>query len=326
MTVPVSLLQDVQETLQARTGAPQTIVSAAPVAGGCINPAAKLEAQDGGHYFLKWNLASSPEMFGAESDGLEHLADAGPLRVPEVFGLGGSGTATDPGWLLLEFILQGHPASDYGRQLGEGLARLHASGSAPQRSPEPGQPGGNSESHRMMGAPYGWHRDNFIGSLPQRNDPSEEWASFWRDRRLEPQLRLARDGGHFTGTGGRLMDTLLDRVENLLADSAGDGPSLLHGDLWSGNFYAGPTGNPVIIDPAVYRGAGEVDLAMMELFGSFPNGFREGYDRVCPLAPEYSAFRRDLYQLYYLLVHVNLFGGSYVSGSLAAAEGALRGC
>lgn len=121
------------------------------------------------------------------------------------------------------------------------------------------------------------------------------------------------------------MEELLEQTEGLLDDSAGDSPALLHGDLWSGNFYAGPGGEPVIIDPAVYRGAGEVDLAMMELFGSFPHRFREGYEGLRSMPPEYAAFRRDLYQLYYLLVHVNLFGGSYVSGSMAAAERALRG-
>jgi len=319
MTVPASVLQGVDESLRARMGTSSRVVSTTPVGGGCINPSAKLETEGGGHYFLKWNSASRGEMFEAESDGLRGLASTGTLRVPEVLGLGGSGTAEFPGWLLLEFIPQGRPASDYGRRLGEGLGQLHDSASAPPDSP------GRSEPGARRGTPYGWHRDNFIGSLPQANDPSEDWASFWRDRRLEPQLRLARDHGHFTGTSGLLMDDLLGRMEELLAGSTGDSPALLHGDLWSGNFYAGPTGEPVIIDPAVYRGAGEVDLAMMELFGSFPRGFREGYENRRILAPEYAAFRRDLYQLYYLLVHVNLFGGSYLSASLAAAERAIKG-
>jgi fructosamine-3-kinase len=113
-------------------------------------------------------------------------------------------------------------------------------------------------------------------------------------------------------------------MDEILPDSQDRGPSLLHGDLWSGNFYPGPSGEPVLIDPAVYLGAGEVDLAMMELFGSFPRGFVEGYTKGRGLDPEYGSFRRDLYQLYYLLVHVNLFGGGYESGSIAAAERVLR--
>jgi fructosamine-3-kinase len=152
-----------------------------------------------------------------------------------------------------------------------------------------------------------------------------DWPSFWHDRRLEPQLRMARDGGHLRGSSGQPIDDLLARLDEVMAGTEEDGPALLHGDLWSGNYYCDPRGDPVLIDPAVYVGAGEVDLAMMELFGSFPAGFSEAYGGVRGLAPEYGTFRRDLYQLYYLLVHVNLFGGGYVSGSVAAARRALTG-
>ncbi|MFH1765693.1 MAG: fructosamine kinase family protein, partial [Gemmatimonadota bacterium] len=276
-----------------------------------INPSARLEGKNGESYFLKWNPSAPAEMFGAEADGLMALAAPRALRVPEVLGRGGSGTIPDPAWLLLEFIPQGRPGPDYGRRLGQGLAELHAFALT---SPDPG-----------AGAAYGWHRNNFIGSLPQGNDPSDDWVTFWRDRRLEPQLRMARDRGHFRGGGGGLLDNLLARLDEVMAGTEGEDPAFLHGDLWSGNFFPGPAGEPVLIDPAVYRGAGEVDLAMMELFGSFPVGFREGYESRRKLAPEYESFRRDLYQLYYLLVHVNLFGGSYARASLTAAERALRG-
>lgn len=309
--VPASVLQDVERTLETRSGKAVSVTSAAPVGGGCINPSARLETDSEGDFFLKWNSASPGEMFEAEADGLQSLARPTALRIPEVLGHGGSGNSAGPAWLLLEFIPQGRPGPDYGRRLGESLADLHTSGM--------------SEPDLGTEAPYGWHRNNFIGSLLQENDHSGEWSSFWRDRRLEPQLSLAHDRGHFTGASGRTMDELLDRLEEVMAGSESQGPALLHGDLWSGNFYAGPAGEPVLIDPAVYRGVGEVDLAMMELFGSFPRGFTEGYETSRELAPEYGAFRRDLYQLYYLLVHVNLFGGSYVSGSLAAAERVLRG-
>jgi len=136
---------------------------------------------------------------------------------------------------------------------------------------------------------------------------------------------MARDRGYFSGAEGPALDSLLDRLAAVL-DGAGEmGPALLHGDLWSGNYYPGPQGEPVLIDPAAYRGTGEVDLAMMELFGSLPRGFLEGYESRRPLARAYGAFRRDLYQLYYLLVHVNLFGAGYIRGSLAAAERVLAG-
>ncbi len=313
MSLPEAVRRSVEVALEKRTGTVTPIRRAAAVAGGCINPSARLETDRGEVLFLKWNPAASPEMFAAEADGLEALragagsgsAGAAVLRIPEVLGSGGSGTRADPGWLLLEFVPPGSPSPEYGRRLGEGLAHLHSSAAA---------------------APTcGWHRSNFIGSLPQGNEPAPDWTSFWRDRRLEPQLRKARDSGYLRGGEGRALDDLLDRLDQVMAGADAQGPALLHGDLWSGNYYAGPDGNAVLIDPAVYRGAGEVDLAMMELFGSLPRGFREGYGARRPLAPEYDAFRRDLYQLYYLLVHVNLFGGGYVQGSLAAARRALQG-
>jgi fructosamine-3-kinase len=311
MTVPSSVLEGVESALEAYAGRAVRIRSASAMGGGCINPSAKVVSDTGESFFLKWNPASAQDMFDAEADGLRALGKSGALRIPEVIGEGGSGTSGDPGWLLLEFVPQGRADSDYGRRLGEGLADLHNSTTA--------------EQGPIDQTLFGWHRDNFIGSLPQRNDPCGDWTTFWRAYRLEPQLRMARDGGHFKGGRGRILDELLSRLDEVMIGAGNGGAALLHGDLWSGNFYAGPSGEPVLIDPAVYRGAGEVDLAMMELFGSFPREFREGYRRKRELPAEYDAFRRDLYQLYYLLVHVNLFGGGYVSGSLAAAEKALRG-
>jgi fructosamine-3-kinase len=292
-------------------GKPVRIEAAAPVGGGCINPSARLTTDSGESFFLKWNPSSPPEMFLAEVDGLQALKAPGVLRVPEVLGSGGSGTTDQPGWLLMEFVPQGRPSHDYGSRLGAGLAALHSSPSTNK----------NDESNHT----YGWNRDNFIGSLPQENEPRSDWVTFWRDLRLDPQLRMARERGHFTGGGGRVLDDLLTQLDQVLASADEGGPALIHGDLWSGNFYPDSNGDPVLIDPAVYRGVGEVDLAMMELFGSFPRGFTEAYDEKRALAPEYDAFRRDLYQLYYLLVHVNLFGGGYVSGSLAAAKRCLQG-
>jgi fructosamine-3-kinase len=328
MTVPPSVLQGVESALAAQAGKTVRIESATPVGGGCINPSARLTDESGESFFLKWNPASSPEMFNAEADGLSALAEPGALRVPAVLGTGGSGTSSDPGWLLLEFIPQGRPGSDYGGYLGEGLAELHSW----TRTRKTHGPAGSppfftaSTSRSDAGSPFfGWRRDNFIGSLPQANNPKEEWETFWRDARLEPQLRMAREGGHFSGRGGDVLDELMDRLHEVMAGAGQRGPELLHGDLWSGNYYPGPSGEPVLIDPAVYCGVGEVDLAMMELFGSFPRGFWEGYDGRRGVDPAYDPFRRNLYQLYYLLVHVNLFGSGYVGSSLRAAEGALRG-
>jgi fructosamine-3-kinase len=309
----------VEAALEKWSGRPTKVKRASHVGGGCINPSAQLETEDGNAFFLKWNPSASSTMFAAEADGLRALGQPGSLRVPEVLGEGGSCTSADPGWLLLEFIPRGRTGSEYGGRLGEGLAALHSSGTA-----SPGARRDGASKAADPGIAFGWHRANFIGSLPQENDPRRDWAAFWRDLRLGPQLRLARDLGYFTGSRGRPLDNLMDRMEEILPDSLDPAPQLLHGDLWSGNFYPGPAGEPVLIDPAVYLGHGEVDLAMMELFGSFPRGFVEAFTNGRGLAPEYDSFRRDLYQLYYLLVHVNLFGGGYESGSLAAAERVLR--
>jgi len=300
MTIPPCVRSGVEATLEKRFGESTSVRSAGSVGGGCINPSARIETSDGIVFFLKWNDAASPEMFGAESDGLRALAASGSLRVPEVAGWGGSGTGEDPGWLLLEYVPRGSPGPGYGRRMGEGLARLHAS----------------TEGTAF----FGWHRDNFIGSLPQANGEEETWPGFWLKMRLAPQLKMARDRGYFRGREGRDLERLMARLEEILPTRAGHGPSLLHGDLWSGNYYPDSSGGPVLIDPAVYRGDGEVDLAMMELFGSLPLGFREGYQTVRRISPEYDTFKRDLYQLYYLLVHVNLFGGGYAGSSLSAAR------
>jgi len=311
MTPPSSVVRGAEAALEHRLGTPVRITGWTPVGGGCINPSARLTTDRREDLFLKWNAVAPREMFDAEADGLVALARAGSLRTPEVLGTGGAGTAEDPGWLLLEYVPKGRPASDYGQRMGEGLASLHA---FPERAAA-------AEPPPM----FGWHRDNFIGSLPQENGRSPDWVTFWAENRLEPQLRAARAQGYFTDASGRVMEDLLANLPVLMAGTEADGPALLHGDLWSGNYYPGPSGEPVVIDPAVYRGVGEVDLAMMELFGSLPRGFLEGYGGSRTLHQEYGAFRRDLYQLFYLLVHVNLFGGGYVAGALAAAKRALRG-
>ena len=231
-------------------------------------------------------------MFEAEANGLEALRGAGTVHVPEPLARGGGDGA--PAWLLLEYVAAGAPAADYAQRLGASLAELHQAELAPG---------------------FGWASDNWIGSLPQANDERASWPDFWRDLRIVPQLELARSRGFLRSD---TMERLIDVIPEALTGVERGG--LLHGDLWSGNAYATTDGTPVIIDPAVFRGDGEVDLAMTELFGGFGRHFYEAYDATQPISREYEAFRRDLYQLYYLLVHVNLFGASYESGSLAAAS------
>ncbi len=210
-------------------------------------------------------------------------------------------TPSAPGWLALEYLPPSKPGPRYGRSLGRGLAALH----------------------REVADQPGWPEDNLIGPLPQANPPDLSWPDFWRDARLEPQLRRAHDAGYFTGGAGRTLDDALDAVERVLepvTGSSGEPASLLHGDLWGGNVHPGPDGPPVLVDPASYHGHREVDLAMSELFGGFPPDFLPAYREAWPLGAGYAEVRRALYQLYYLLVHVNLFGGGYVGSSLEAAR------
>jgi fructosamine-3-kinase len=311
MTLPDPVLRQVREALESALGKATDVESVSTIGGGCINSGTRLQTDGGQSFFLKWNPSSSPDMFEAEADGLRGLAAPRALRIPEVLGWGGRGTPTEPAWILMEFIPRGQPGPEYGIRLGEGLARLHDAGSAPPDGAD--------------GEAFGWHRPNYIGSLPQANHPDPSWSRFWRDRRLAPQLAAARGRGYLAGADGRILDRLLEEMDQVMEGADRLGPALIHGDLWSGNFYPDSDGEPVLIDPATYRGVGEVDLAMMELFGNLPGGFRESYAHHRGWTEEYELFRRDLYQLYFLLVHVNLFGGGYVGGTLAAARRALAG-
>ena len=293
--LPAAVAREVEQGLE-ELGRPARIVRSDPLSGGCINPSARLTTDRGEHFFLKWNARAPAGMFGAEARGLAALAATRALRVPEVRGVGAQ-------WLLLEHVEGGRPARDYAERLGRGLAALHRGDAA---------------------APWGWEQDNFIGRLAQTNQPARTWGEFWRDRRLGTQLALARSTGHLSGKEGRVLDEVVERCPVLLADVGGP-PSLLHGDLWGGNVFADEHGQPVIIDPAVYRGHHEADLAMSELFGGFPAGWPGAYADAWPIDPGYARYRRALYQLYYLLVHVNLFGAGYESGCVRAAKEALRG-
>lgn len=262
------------------TGQDFALAREEPAGGGCINRSQVLLGQDGRRYFLKLNRAEKADMFAAEAEGLAELARAGAIRVPLPIAHGVSGAEA---WLVLEHLQLGGRGS--GTELGRRLAALHRS----------------SNPH------FGWHRHNTIGATHQPNTPGPDWLRFLRDQRLKFQLDLAQSNG----AGHRL----LTNGERLLADlgaffSGYDPlPSLLHGDLWGGN-YGYAHGEPVLFDPAVYYGDREADLAMTELFGGFSGDFYAAYREVWPLDPGYGQ-RRDLYNLYHVLNHFNLFGGGY---------------
>lgn len=290
--IPDALLAAVE----ARFGA---VGDARPVAGGCINRGARVETASG-PVFLKHNPDAPVGLFAAEARGLEALRAAAPpdVVVPEVLAWreaeGGA-----PAWLALEWLEPAPPAPDHAERLGRGLAAIHAAAE-----------GG-----------WGWEEDNFIGPLPQANGAAAGWPEFWRERRLRPQLAMARAAGRDAGAAAE-WERLFERLDDLLAPAAEEGPALLHGDLWQGNVLA-TTRGPALVDPAVYRGRGEADLAMAELFGGFGDGFHAAYREARPAAPGWPR-RRAAYQLWYLLVHLNLFGGGYapqVAAALRRAAG-----
>jgi len=251
--------------------------SAAPVAGGCIHEWLKVTI-GGRAFFLKSNDAGHADNFAAEADGLAALRRIG-LRAPEPIS---HGTAGDRAYLLLE-LLDLRDDGDW-----TALGRMLA------------------EAHRKHGTRFGWSRDNYIGATPQQNAWCDDWATFWIERRLKPQFRLAR--------------LEMPQLGGILKGHSPQ-PSLLHGDLWSGN--AGFTKEgPVMFDPAVYYGDREADLAMTELFGGFPREFYAAYAETYPLDSGY-ALRKHLYNLYHLLNHLNLFGAGYL-GQVKVALRLLR--
>ena len=248
--------------------------------GGCINSATRLS--DGRrHFFVKLNRADRLAMFEAEQAGLEEIAATHTLRVPQPICCGLSG---DQAFIVLEH-LELHGSGD-SNLAGARLAALH----------------------RHTSDRFGWHRDNTIGSTPQPNDVSRDWAGFWREQRLGFQLDLAARNG----LGRRIANrgALLLSLFPALLDHA-PVPSLLHGDLWGGNLAYSVAGDPVIFDPATYYGDREAEIAMTELFGRMPSNFYTAYNEAWPLDPGYAS-RKRLYNLYHILNHANMFGGGYV--------------
>jgi fructosamine-3-kinase len=251
------------------------------VGGGDISAAWRLQAGDES-VFVKTGPASSYEMFAAEAEGLAELAAPGAIRVPGVIAYG---QHVDSAFVAIEWLDFSRPTRATETRLGEQLAELH----------------------RTTSERYGWHRDNTIGLTPQHNTWTDDWVTFFRRHRLQFQLELAARNG-FSGSlqeqGARVVDRLPELFEGYVPAA-----SLLHGDLWGGN-WASFNGEPVIFDPAVYYGDRESDLAMTRLFGGFGAAFYEAYEASSPLAPGHRS-RCDLYQLYHVLNHLNLFGGGY---------------
>jgi protein-ribulosamine 3-kinase len=263
----------------------------ARVAGGSINLCYRWPTASG-PTFVKMAGAAAAAMLEAEAAGLVELARARAVRVPQVLACGVGG---DSAFLALEWLEAGRATEASAERLGTQLAAQHA-----LRAPQ-----------------HGWWRDNTIGSTPQANSRTTSWPEFFRERRLRPQLALAVSRGF-----GALLEApgerLLEGVAALLATHRPQ-PALLHGDLWGGNWLTTPAGDPAIFDPAVYYGDRETDIAMTELFGGFAPRFYQAYAAVSPLPPG-AELRRELYNLYHVLNHANLFGGGYAASARRTIE------
>jgi len=280
-----SILSAIIDIASKHSSSVSEIVSANEVGGGCINIAYSVKTNAGG-FFVKVNSASRyPGMFEAEAQGLNLLAGASPLAVPEVVGVGEAGGSS---FLVLELIEGSRQRSDFWENFGRGLAQLHM----------------------VKSNLFGLDRNNYIGSLEQANEFKKSWIEFFVLQRLEPQIKLAKQKGIMPAKTENDFNKLFNRLADIFPE---EHPSLLHGDLWGGNYMTGSDGKAVIIDPAVYFGHRYMDLGMTKLFGGFPESFYRFYNQEFPLENNWQQ-GIDVANLYPLLVHVNLFGTSYLSG------------
>jgi protein-ribulosamine 3-kinase len=275
------LLAHISIAIHNATHRPFILRNSTAVGGGSINEAYRLDGTDGSRYFLKLNDERHYPMFVAEAAGLEAIAATNTIRVPQTIAHGGAGKQS---YLVLEQLELGSRGD--AKMLGVQLASLH----------------------RCTGDKFGFSENNFIGTTPQPNGWKNDWVDFWREHRLGFQLRLAEQNG-CSGSLQRLGEKLLDVLPVFFTNYTPQ-PSLLHGDLWSGNHAFLADGTPAIFDPATYYGDRECDLAMTELFGGYPTDFYAAYRAAYPLDAGY-ATRRELYNLYHILNHANLFGSGY---------------
>lgn len=274
--------ENLKSEAEALIGA--SVEQAQSVSGGSINRAAKIITRDNQAYFLKWNSSAAADMFPKEQKGLKLLRSTkSGLRIPDVIASGSTNSGTD--FLIIEFIAEGAARNDSFEVFGRQLATLH----------------------QQTADQYGLDHDNYIGKLPQPNSWHEDWIDFFIEQRLQYQLKQALSARKLPAQTEQQFQNLYKKLPDLLTEEPA---SLLHGDLWGGNYFYDTGGNPVIYDPAVYYGNREIELAFTDLFGGFSPAFYRAYEAAFPLQPDFGK-RKDIYNLYPLLVHTNLFGGSY---------------
>jgi fructosamine-3-kinase len=283
-TLPVELKNAVGSLLTGKSKNQVQITETSELFGGSINKAFALTTGNG-RYFIKYNSASAfPGMFSTEISDLNLLAGTKTIDTPKVIGTGETG---EYAFLLLKYIESGAPESNFWHEFGIRLSDLHR----------------NTAVH------FGLGYDNYIGSLPQHNTPDPDFFSFFISQRIEPQVKDARNKGALSQSDMRYFDSFFKTLHNIIPVEK---PALIHGDLWSGNYMVSSEGLPYLIDPAAYYGHRESDIAMTQLFGGFQPEFYHAYNQAWPMEKDWQK-RTDIFNLYPLLVHVNLFGGSYVA-------------
>lgn len=256
------------------------IVDLRSISGGDINQAARMQLANGQVYFVKWHRTPQPGMFAAEATGLRYLAQAQSVSVPDVVLSHAQG-------LVMTWLGAGNPKTARAATvLGTQLAR----------------------QHRFTSEAYGLAEANYCGLTPQPNTPADHWPTFFAEQRLGHQLHLAERRQRLPAHRRQRLERLISRLTDWLPPTPP--ASLLHGDLWGGNWLVADDGQPALIDPAVYFGHREVDLAFTEVFGGFPPGFYDAYQAAWPLEPGYPE-RKHIYNLYHILNHLNLFGEPY---------------
>lgn len=292
----ITAFSSLREAVSSVCGGNVTVEKKIAVHGGDANDAYALFLSDGQKLFLKANSISNADFFRAEAEGIAAIKTTGTLRVPDIYAVG---TDNDYSFLLMEYIERAGAMREFWERLGTGLAAMHKA----------------DASSFVSGGKYGFKSDNYIGVGPQKNTPKSSWIEFFSECRLRPQLEKA--SGYFDSTTIMKANRLLDNLDRYLYEPVR--PALLHGDLWSGNFMSDETGQPMLIDPAVYVGCNEADIAMTELFGGFDRRFYAAYSENSDVVPGYED-RRDLYNLYHLTNHLNLFGGAYLSAVIRTIE------
>lgn len=284
MTLPAGLRRSLENQWREHFGHDAQVGDFRRCGGGCINEAGFLNFGEK-PAFVKFNSGVPGDFFSTEAAGLQALRDTESIRVPEVYFFGPE-SPEHPAYLVLEALESGAETAQSATLFGEDLAALH----------------------HVKQSQFGFSSDNYIGATKQINSPRDNWIEFFRDCRLRPQFDWICQENNVSSGFKKQFETLLSRLDKILIP--GEGPSLLHGDLWGGNSKTVAGGKTAIFDPAVYCGHREADLAMTELFGSLPAAFYDAYQSHFPLEPGYDE-RRDLYNLYHMLNHWKLFGGSY---------------